>query len=258
MHGALGFSPNRQAGKGQLMDMAGIIAGEFDLAMQHLLSTPPLRFLAGTGFRAPHYASMLREIWHHAQQTPRLQTLALEAFHDERREALRPLFAAGSCGGVDSSLLTSDLQALGVSGYQAAASTPLATTTAFTAFVHYQLSESDPIGYLGYFWLMSFMPRRLRPLIAAQIDRGVIPSGAARFALGVSEVRRANDEQVVERFRDLVRKPRELSIVVHVVRSSGVLFASLLAGAIEEADRHAGDDVQSPEAAPDSLQARIA
>lgn len=240
------------------MDMAGIIAGEFDLATQHLLSTPPLRFLAGTSLRAPHYASMLREIWHHAQQTPRLQTLALGAFREEQREALRPLFAAGGCAGVDSSLLTSDLQALGISGYRAAASTPLATTTAFTAFVHYQLSESDPVGYLGYVWFMNFMPRRLRPLLIAQIDREAIPPNAARFALGVSEVRRTNDDQLVERFRELVRKPRELSIIVHTVRASGVLFASLLAGAIEEADCGAEEDAQPSAAVPDSVRVRTA
>lgn len=240
------------------MDMAGIIAGEFDLAMQHLLGTPPLRFLGGTSFQTSHYASMLREIWHHTQQIPRLQTLAHSAFREEQREALPSLFAAGSCAGVDSSLLTSDLQALGIGGYQAAASTPLATTTAFTAFVHYQLSESDPVGYLGYFWFLHFMPRRLRPLLAAHIDRGVIPASAARFMLGVSEVRRTNDEEFVERYRDLVRKPRELSVIVHVVRASGVLFASLLAGAIEEADRLADPDAQSQAAEVDSVQARIA
>jgi hypothetical protein len=179
----------------------------------------------------------------------RLHQVALAAFREGQRDALGSLLSRCASGSGISALLVEDLQALGVSSYEATVSTPLPTTKAVVASAYYQLTQEDPIGFLGYLYFVCHMPARLRGAAADALARAAVPVTAARFVAAAFETRPERDEQLARRFEELIRRPRDLSLVVSTLHATAGLFANLIRGAIEHVER------LDPKAAPASTSA---
>ena len=107
------------------------------------------RFWAGE-LNTAHYAALMREIYFHTRENPQIQALATVYFRGSQRTMVKPFLRHAISEVGHDQLALKDIKALGYDVTTIPTEQPLPATTAITAFPFYQITNLNPVGYLGY------------------------------------------------------------------------------------------------------------
>jgi pyrroloquinoline quinone (PQQ) biosynthesis protein C len=130
-----------------------------------------------------------------------------------------------------------DLAALGEDVSEVPLTNPLPTTIALTAFPFYQVQYANPIGYLGYLYFLEHMPTAAGRSYAEGLLRAGVPESALSFLHEHTTVDVAHNKLMDEYIQRLVRTEADLDAVCYAIEVTGELYALMLQGAIEDAER---------------------
>jgi pyrroloquinoline quinone (PQQ) biosynthesis protein C len=130
-----------------------------------------------------------------------------------------------------------DLAALGEDVSEVPLTNPLPTTIALTAFPFYQVQYANPVGYLGYLHFLEHMPTAAGRSYAEGLRRAGVPDNALGFLHEHTTVDVAHNKLMEEYIQRLVRTEADLDAVCYAIEVTGDLYAIMLQGAIEDAER---------------------
>ncbi|HUP97304.1 MAG TPA: iron-containing redox enzyme family protein [Usitatibacter sp.] len=262
-HALRGRASGRRAQSRELIiDAIAALKGEFEQVMAHFNASPALRMLAERRVTLAHYKSILREIFHYSREDPQIQALAAVRFRGTDREFVKMFFKHATMEIGHDRMALDDLRALGEDVSSIPASRPLPSTMALISFPFFQIEHREPVGYLGYLYFLEFMPTHHGAAYGAALGSLGVPESAMTFLAEHMAVDVGHNKLMEQYLRGLVHDERDLEAVVYALRVTGELYAGMLLGAIEHAERPrqfgrvAAEEVLAP-AARDGARARV-
>jgi hypothetical protein len=203
------------------------------------------KFLASNGVRrvlegslgVAHYASYLRQVFHHTRENPQIQALVTVYFRGHQRAAIKRFFkhAASELG--HDQLALADLATLGCPVDELPMQNPLPETAALISFPFYQVHNLNPVGYLGYLYFLEFLPTGSGGALMSALERAGVPPEAMTFLHDHSTIDIGHNRMMEEYVRTLVTSQAELASVVYAMKVTGRLYAHMVEAAFAEADR---------------------
>lgn len=218
------------------MSYAETIARRFALAVREFERSAAIRLLERGEFTRAHYASLLRQIFHHARENPQLQALVTVAFRGAQREMVRPFLKHATSEIDHDKLALGDLVALGEDVSTLATERPLPATTALVSYSFHQVRELDPIGYLGYLYFLEHLPTKRGEAYAARLAAAGIPPAAMSFLQEHAAVDVGHNRLMDLYVEKLVRTPEDLSAVLYALDVTAHLYAAMFDAAVACAD----------------------
>ncbi len=213
------------------------IRAAFDAAMAEFNQSPAIRFLLSGEFRVSHYKAVLREFYHYTKENPQMQVLASVYFRGSDRQMVKPFMRhAISEIGHDHYALN-DLAALGEEISEVPLQNPLPTTIALTAFPFYQIQYQNPIGYLGYLYFLEHMPTLHGTMYATALVAAGVPDAALGFLKEHMSVDMAHTRLMDGYLDALVHDEADVAAIVYALQIGSHLYAQMLWGAIQQADK---------------------
>ena len=129
----------------------------FDLAIADFNACEGMQRFWDKGLGLEHYASLMRQIFHHARENPQIQAAATAFFRGRQREMVQPFLRHAVSEVGHDQLALNDTAALGYDVSAIPMEQPLPATTALVAFAYYQIYNQTPVGYLGYLYYREFL-----------------------------------------------------------------------------------------------------
>lgn len=212
------------------------IAAAFDHAMAAFEASPAITRVLEHRITPRHFAAVLREIHHYAKEDPQLQALAAVYFRGADRAMVQGFFRHASAEIGHDRMALDDIRALGYPTAGLDVRHPLPHTTALTAFPFYQVVYRNPIGYLGYLYFLEHMPTRAGARLGAALLACGVPASALSFLNEHTTVDVAHNRLMTVYIDALVRTEADLAAITYAIRTTAVLYADMLQGAIEDAD----------------------
>ena len=213
------------------------IRGAFDAAMAEFNQSPAIRFLLSGEFEARHYNAILRQFYHYTKENPQMQALAAVYFRGTDRQMVKPFMRHAISEVGHDHMALDDLEALGEDTRGIATENPLPTTIALTAFPFYQIQYQNPIGYLGYLYFLEHMPTIHGTSYAAALIAAGIPESGLGFLKEHMSVDMVHT-RLMENYLDaLVHDDSDVADIVYALQVGCQLYAQMLWGAIQHADK---------------------
>jgi pyrroloquinoline quinone (PQQ) biosynthesis protein C len=209
----------------------------FEETLQEFTASPALRRLAEGDITAAHYASYLHQVFHHTRENPQIQTLAAVYFRGTQRDIIRRFFAHASSEIGHDQLALDDLAALGEDVQRISTENPLPATTALIAFPFFQIQHLNPVGYLGYLFFLEFTPTQQGARYMERLASLGVPKAAMTFLRDHTRVDVAHNKMMEEYVDVLVVSEADLQSVIYALRTTQRLYAEMVRGAFEQADR---------------------
>ena len=222
----------------------------FKLVQEAFLTSPGLRRLADGKIGVAHYASFLQQVFHHTRENPQIQALATVYFRGHQRGAIRRFFRHASSEIGHDQLALEDLRALGYATDTLPFQNPLPETSALIAFPFYQIQNLNPVGYLGYLYLLEFLPTASGSGIMVALERVGVTRAAMRFLHDHSTIDLAHNQLMESYAETLITDERELGSAVYAMRATGRLYASMIDAAFAHVDAPVDYGVASEELPP--------
>lgn len=219
------------------MESFDIIKGEFSNVLQRYIESSPMRRIADGKFTIEHYKSCLREAYFYTRENPQIQAQATIYFRGRDREVVRLFYRHASQEIGHDQLIINDLKMLGVGDADKIRTEfPLSTTIALVAFPYFQIQHRNPIGYLGYLFFLEFMPTTAGNEYKDMLIRSGIPPEATSFIQEHTKIDVAHNRLMEDYANALIQTDADLESVIYALRTTGVLFSAMMAGAIEQSD----------------------
>jgi pyrroloquinoline quinone (PQQ) biosynthesis protein C len=219
------------------MHTATKIRSSFEDSIARFHASPALQTLASGRITLAHYKAILREIYHYAKEDPQIQALAAVYFRGDDRDSVKMFLKHAISEIGHDRMALADLAALGEDVTEVPLTNPLPTTIALTAFPFYQVQYANPIGYLGYLYFLEHMPTAAGRSYAEGLLRAGVPESALSFLHEHTTVDVAHNKLMDEYIQRLVRTEADLDAVCYAIEVTGDLYALMLQGAIEDAER---------------------
>lgn len=201
------------------------------------MSSRPMRRLAEGRIGIDHYAAYLRETYFYTREDPQKQAAATAYFRGVDRQMVKHFLRHALSEVGHDQMALDDLATLGFDTQAIPNENPLPATIAMTGFAYYAIQYRRPVAYLGWIYFLEFLPTSSGDGIAASLRQLGVPEGAMTFL----DEHRSVDVQHNKLMRlyvdQMVRTPEDLSEVVYTMSVTGKLFANMLEGAFEAADR---------------------
>jgi len=211
------------------------VAAAFEPVKQDFLESQPMQMLANGQLTLEHYKSILREIYYYSREDPQIQALAAVYFRGQDREQVKPFLRHAISEVGHDELALNDLRALGETPDELKQQSPLATTMGLIAYPFYQICYQNPIGYLGYLYFLEHVPTSSGDSIGGALTAAGIPEQAMTFLSEHFVVDVGHTRLMLSYVEDLVKTKADLDAVIHGMQTTGVLYAAMLQGAIEDA-----------------------
>jgi pyrroloquinoline quinone (PQQ) biosynthesis protein C len=236
------------------MDTIGTLKRRFERVMADFNASPALRMLAEGRLNVSHYKSILREIFHYSREDPQIQALAAVRFRGADREFVKMFLKHATMEVGHDRMALDDLAALGDDVSAIPSSNPLPSTMALIAFPFYQIEHRDAVGYLGYLYFLEFMPTAHGSGYGEALARLGVPSHAMTFLAEHVAVDVAHNKMMEHYLAHLVHDEEDLASVLYALEVTAQLYAQMLWGAIQQADRprdygHARREAHAPASA---------
>lgn len=183
-----------------------------------------------------HYCGILRQIFHHTRENPQIQALASVYFRGNQREVVKSFFqhAASEIG--HDQLALNDLKALGQNVDQIPFENPLPATTALLSFPFFQITQKNPVGYLGYLFFLEYTPTTAGAMyIQKLLDIG-IPTEAMTFLQDHTTIDVSHNRLMERYVEELVVTKCDLEAVSYAIQVTGELYGRMLDGAMKQED----------------------
>ena len=183
-----------------------------------------------------HWASLMREIYFHTRENPQVQALATVYFRGDQREMVKPFLRHAISEVGHDQLALGDLKALGYEVEAIPSEQPLPATMAITAFPFYQITNINPIGYLGYLYFLEAMPTRFGPEYLKILESMGVPKNATCFLVDHSTIDVGHTRWMQAYIEALVRTEEELEAARYAMRVTSRLYGAMVTEAYAAAD----------------------
>lgn len=183
-----------------------------------------------------HYASYLRQVFHHTRENPQIQTLATVYFRGHQRAAIKRFFRHASSELGHDILALEDLRTLGEDVARLAEENPLPETAALIAFPFHQIYNLSPVGYLGYLFFLEFLPTGNGGALMDALERVGVEGGAMRFLRDHATIDVGHNKLMEGYAQALLKRPRELASAIYAMRVTGVLYGRMIEASFAQAD----------------------
>lgn len=211
----------------------------FDEHFATFETSAPVRFMGSPAFAPHHYASALREIYFYTRDNPQLQCAMTLGFRGSRRTAVRRIVGHALDEVGHDALALNDLAALGHDVSRIPGEEPLPSTLPLIAHPVYVLQQRNPVGYLGQIFFLEFMPTRSGARYLAALAAAGVPEEATTFLAEHAEVDEHHNRIMRKHVADLVLDEDDLRECQLAIRNCAYLYAQMLQGAFDSADRFA-------------------
>jgi hypothetical protein len=188
------------------------------------------------GIRPEHYASYLRQVFHHTRENPQIQALATVYFRGHQRAAIKRFFRHASSEIGHDQLALEDLRELGMEDESLPFQNPLPETTALISFPFYQIHNLNPVGYLGYLYFLEFLPTGNGGAIMQALEAGGISRSAMTFLHDHSTIDVAHNKLMEEYAQVLITSDRDLQSAIYAMKVTGRLYGRMIEAAFAEAE----------------------
>lgn len=174
------------------------------------------------------YVALMTEIYHYTRHNAQNQALAATTVDSGRVTLLRYCLAHALDEAGHDLMVLHDLKAIGVDPETVRASTPLAETQAFVAYLYRTASTRDATARLGYsFWAESCYPYIAEVLDAMRAGLG-LTDAQMTFFVAHSEIDRDHAEQVEQIARAHCATAKQQADFLEVLRGSLRLQGAIL------------------------------
>lgn len=203
----------------------------FDEAFARFGESRAMRFLTSRSFTQRHYAAALREFYFYTRDNPQLQASLTLHLRGSQRTAVKRLLAHAIAEVGHDQMALDDLRTLGEDVRSVEYGAPLPSTIPMIAFPVWQLTQGNPIGYLGHVFFLEFMPTRGGSSYLQALESAGIPSAACSFISEHAAVDVQHNQLMRQHVADLVLSEADLDACVQAIRTSAHLYAHMLEGA---------------------------
>ena len=183
-----------------------------------------------------HYASLLRQIFHHARENPQIQALAAVAFRGAQRELVKPFLRHAVSEIGHDQLALDDVGALGLDNTSARFERPLPETSGLVAYAFHLIKYRNPVGYLGYLYFLEFLPTQMGGEYRKALNDIGVPDEAMTFLHDHMTVDVGHNKLMETYLVELVKTEEELEHVLYAIEATGTLYARMVEAAFEAAD----------------------
>lgn len=204
---------------------------------QRFMDSRPMKRLFAGDLTAVNYAAYLRETYFYTRENPQIQALATAWFRGEDRQMVKPFLRHALSETGHDALALADLKALGWKIESIPEERPLASTTPLISFPFYAIQYRSPLSYLGYLFFLEFLPTSRGAEIVAALSGIGVPSGAMSFLDEHRSIDVHHNRMMKEYAAAMLRSAADVDEVVYCMEVTGALFAQMLDGAFESADR---------------------
>lgn len=207
----------------------------FQPVHREFLNSPALKALSEGSMSVPEYRSILRQIFHHTRENPQLQALATVYFRGRQRELIRSFYAHAASEIGHDQLALNDFVTLGGDATAIPYENPLPATTALLAYGFYQIYNLKPLGYLGYLYFLEFTPTQSGEGMMDSLGRIGVPRNAMAFLRDHTEIDVGHNRLMEKYVAGLIRTEEDLDCITYAMRTTGYLYARMLAEAMADA-----------------------
>lgn len=204
---------------------------------QEFMASRPMRRLQRGEVGLGHYAAYLRETYFYTREDPQKQATATARFRGADREMVKHFLRHALSEVGHDQMALADLAAIGFDTSRIPDEEPLPATIAMTGFAYYAINYRHPIAYLGWLYFLEFLPTSGGGGIAAALGKIGVPESAMTF---LDEHRNVDvhHNKLMRTYADhMIRTEADLAEVAYAMKVTGTLFANMLEGAFEAADR---------------------
>jgi pyrroloquinoline quinone (PQQ) biosynthesis protein C len=203
----------------------------------HFISSRPLMRLARSELSIAHYIAFLRETYFYTREDPQIQAVATAWFRGSDREMVKPFLKHAVSEVGHDQMALDDMAALGCDVSEIPDGRPLPATAALISFPLYAIQYRSPVSYLGYLFFLEFLPTSKGGDIAAALSRMGVPAAAMSFLAEHRSVDVHHNRMMTLYANHMLRTPADTAEVVYAMEVTGALYANMVEGAFESADR---------------------
>ena len=208
----------------------------FNLAIANFNDCAGMQRFWGRELELPHYASLMRQIFHHARENPQIQAAATVFFRGKQREMVQPFLRHAASEVGHDQLALNDTAALGYDVSQIPTEQPLPATTALVAYPYFQIYNQNPVGYLGYLYYLEFMPTTFGAQYLEVLAEMEVPKSALSFLVDHTVIDVAHNKLMRGYIQSLVKSDDDLNAVCYAIRVTGYLYGCMVTEAFAHAD----------------------
>ena len=181
------------------------------------------------------YKQVLQEIYYQTRETPGLMGQFGFNLSSKRREGMKTLFKHASAEMGHDQMALADLETLGVDRTSVETQHPLPATSALIGYAHYQTTQMNPVGFLGFIYFLEFLPSMSGHQYADQLEAGGVPRAAMTFIEEHAHVDVAHTKLLDQYVRSMVRTVEDLEEVKYCIRTTAYLYGEMIGSAIRNA-----------------------
>lgn len=210
----------------------------FEQPRDRFLASVPIQRLMRGELGARHYAQLMRQVFHQARENPQIQAYATVRFRGPQREAVGLFYRHAISEIGHDELALSDFVACGGDATNVRTENPHPATAAVTAFAFHQISNGNPVGYLGYLFFLEFLPTTRGELLVNQLKASGVPENAFTFLRDHIQVDVGHNKAMEKYCELLLNDERAFAAAKYAMTATGYLYTQMVSAAIEVADTH--------------------
>ncbi len=197
---------------------------------------PPVKRLLAGDITLDHFRSFLQQNFHLLRE--RHTALALAASRLQAGPEVTERFLKRAVQEIRHELLAlEDIQALGGDPKAVRQQPPLPETMGVVAYVYHQLTQLEPVGFLGCMALHDYTPIAAQERYHDALKQIGLPDEASNVFKDVKMLGPTYTALIETYAEELVRSEADVDAVVSGMRNYAALFANMLGAAFDEVDR---------------------
>ena len=227
----------------------------FEPILADFMKSAPVKSLLNGDTTPAQYRGILREVFHHTRENPQLQALATVYFRGRQRDMVSSFYKhAASEIGHDQLALNDYITLGGADADVIPYENPLPATTALLAYGFYQIYNLNPLGYLGYLFFLEFTPTSTGDGMMDRLRSIGVPDAAMTFLKDHTTIDQGHN-RLMEKYADaMVHNEADLDCIVYAMKTTGVLYAEMMAAGMADADAPMARGWNHEELAADGIE----
>ena len=187
-------------------------------------------------FTAAHYASLLREIYFYARESPPFFAAILIHLRGAQRSYIKKMLQHASSETGHDELALADFRALGINTDNIPNERPLPATSAMIGFSFYLIQYLNPVSYLGFVFHLEYLPTHFGQKYVQGFLQAGVPMDAMSFLLEHNEADVGHNLLMADYVGNLLLNQRDVDDTIYAMQVTTVLFANLVEAAFRRVD----------------------
>lgn len=202
--------------------------------------SPAMQKILSGNITLEHYKSYLRQTFHYTRENPQIQAQATVYFRGTDRDFIKMFYKHSISEIGHDELALNDLKFFIGDVNSIRTENPLPATIAFNAFATYQITNRNPIGYLGHLFFLEFLPTSSGNQYIQILENAGIPKEAMSFLIEHTEVDVYQNKLMEKYVQGLVLTDADLHSVIYTMKGSAKLYVEMLNAAFAQVDNPVG------------------